>query len=126
MLYKEGFILKIIIASTGRDLNSEVSPIFGRSRDFITVELENGEIKNIEATPNLVQKEKGAGNLAAQYLVDNHVETLITGKLGNVSFRLLKKDGIKIYKASPGTVDKNIKLFQQGKLKEINSIQGGF
>ncbi len=88
--------------------------------------MENGEIKNIEATANPVQKEKGAGNLAAQYLVDNQVETLLTGKLGNVSFRLLKNAGIKVYKTSPGTVEKNIKLFQEGKLKEITTIQGGF
>jgi len=54
------------------------------------------------------------------------VEILITGKLGNVAFRLLNKEGIKVYKGSPGTVEKNIKLFQESKLKEITTLQGGF
>lgn len=117
---------KITIASTGRDMNSLLSPIFGRSQDFITIELENSEIKSLKSKPNLLQKEKGAGNLAAQYLADNKVEILITGKLGNVSFRLLKNNGIKVYKGSEGTVEKNIRLFHEGKLKEITSLQGGF
>ncbi len=118
--------MKITIASTGRGMKSEVSPIFGRSRDFITLEIEDSEIKNMEEHANPFQKEKGAGSLAAQHLVDNKVEILITGKLGNVAFRLLNKEGIKVYKGSTGNVEKNIKLFQESKLKEITTLQGGF
>ncbi len=119
-------ILKIVIASKGRDLGSQVSPIFGRSQDFIIFDLKNGEIKDIIAVENPVRSEKGAGSLASNYLADNDIEVLITGKLGNVSFHVLRNAGIKVYKNIPGTVEKNIEKFKQGKLMEITTLQGGF
>jgi predicted Fe-Mo cluster-binding NifX family protein len=118
--------LKIIIASNGRDLSSEVSPIFGRSHDFISFTLNDGEINDIIASENPVRSEKGAGSLASNYLADNDVDVLITGKLGNVSFHVLRNAGIKVYKSIPGTVEKNIEMFKEDKLMEISTLQGGF
>ncbi len=118
--------MKIIIASTGRDMHSEVSPIFGRSRDFIIIEIDDGKIKETNFIENPVKNEKSAGNLAAKYLADNNVDALITGKLGRVALHVLKTAGIKVYQARPGTVEVNLKSFQEDKLQEITNLQGGF
>jgi predicted Fe-Mo cluster-binding NifX family protein len=118
--------LKIIIASTGRDMNSDVSPIFGRSSDFIIIEIDDEEIKETKFIENPAKNEKSAGSLAANYLADNNVEALITGKLGRVALHVLKTAGIKVYRARPGTVEVNLKSFQEDKLHEITNLQGGF
>ena len=118
--------MKIIIASTGRDMNSDISPIFGRSRDFIIIEIDDGEIKEKNFIENPAKNDKSAGSMAAEYLADNNVDALITGKLGRVALHVLKKGGIKVYRARPGTVEVNLKSFQEDKLQEITNLQGGF
>ena len=118
--------MKIAIASMGTNLNSDISPLLGRSDDFIIMDLKNGEIKDINIIENTAKNETGAGSTAAQILVDHEVDILITGKLGPVAFHILKNAGIKVYKIIPGSVQKNLKRFTEGKLKEITSLSSGF
>lgn len=118
--------MKIAIASTGLNLRSNVSTVFGRSPNFIIIDLENDEIVNISPIENPAKNERGAGNLAAQFIIDHGVEALILGELGNVAFGILKNAGIKIYKIRPGSVEKNLKYFEESKLDEITSVSSGF
>ena len=118
--------MKIAITSTGLNLRSNVSLVFGRSPNFIIADLENSEIRNVSPVENPAKNERGAGNLAAQFMIDQGVEALIVSELGNVAFGILKNAGIKIYKISPGSVEKNLKYFKEGKLDEITSASGGF
>lgn len=118
--------MKIAIASTGLTLQSNVSDVFGRSPNFIIVDLQNDEIENISPIENPAKNERGAGNLAAQFIIDQGVEALILGELGNVAFGILRNAGIKIYKIRPGNVEKNLKYFEESKLDEISSVSSGF
>ncbi|MGB9977914.1 NifB/NifX family molybdenum-iron cluster-binding protein [Methanobacterium sp.] len=118
--------MKIAVASTGYNLDSNVSPIFGRSSAFIMVNLEDHEIKELFIIENHSKNEKGAGNTAAQFISNQDINVLISGKIGPVAFHILKNAGIKIYKITPGSVEKNLKLFNKGKLKEVTSLSGGF
>ena len=118
--------MKIAITSTGLNLRSNVSPVFGRSPNFIFADLEDGEIRNVLPIENPAKNERGAGNLAAQFIIDQGIEALILGELGNVAFGILRNAGIKIYKISPGNVEKNLKYFKESKLDEINSASSGF
>lgn len=118
--------MKIAIVSTGLTLQSNVSAVFGRSPNFIIVDMENGEIGNISPIENPAKNERGAGNLAAQFIIDQGVEALILGELGNVAFGILRNAGIKIYKIRPGNVEKNLKYFEESKLDEITSVSSGF
>jgi len=60
--------MKIAIASQGRDIESQTSDLFGRSRDFIILEMVDDKIVTIESVENPFRKDKAAGNLAAQFL----------------------------------------------------------
>jgi len=117
--------MKVAITSTGLSLESNISNVFGRSPNFIIADLENGEIENVLPIENPAKNERGAGNLAAQFIVDQGVEALIIGELGNVAFGILRNAGIKIYKISPRSVGKNLKYFMEGKLGEISSVSSG-
>ena len=118
--------MKIAIASTGLTLQSNVSDVFGRSPNFIIIDLENDEIGNVSPIENPAKNERGAGNLAAQFIIDQGVQAMILGELGNVAFGILKNAGIKIYKIRPGSVEKNLKYFEESKLDEITSVSSGF
>ncbi|MCZ3366558.1 MULTISPECIES: NifB/NifX family molybdenum-iron cluster-binding protein [Methanobacterium] len=118
--------MKVAITSTGLSLESNISNVFGRSPNFIVADLENGKVENVLPIENPAKNERGAGNLAAQFIVDQGVEALIIGELGNVAFGILRNAGIKIYKISPGSVEKNIRYFGEGKLDEIDSVSSGF
>ena len=118
--------MKLAIASTGLTLQSNVSDVFGRSPNFIIIDLENDEIGNVSPIENPAKNERGAGNLAAQFIIDQGVQAMILGELGNVAFGILKNAGIKIYKIRPGSVEKNLKYFEESKLDEITSVSSGF
>ncbi len=118
--------MKLAVTSTGKNLNSNASLLFGRNPYFIIVELENGEIKDAMAIKNPAKNEKGAGNVAAQFMVDNNVKIVIGGELGPIAFLLLKNAGIKLYKITSLNVEKNLKRFNEGKLDEITSLSSGY
>jgi predicted Fe-Mo cluster-binding NifX family protein len=118
--------MKVAVASTGYNIDSAVSTIFGRSSAFIIADLENGEIKEISVMENPAKNKSGSGSTAAQLIVDNKVNALISGKLGPVAFHILKNAGIKVYKITPGSVEKNLKRFNEGKLEEITTLSRGF
>ncbi|MGZ7043308.1 MAG: NifB/NifX family molybdenum-iron cluster-binding protein [Methanobacterium sp.] len=118
--------MRVAVGAIGNNLDSSISKIFGRSYAFIIVDLENGEIKGVSAIDNPAKNESGAGNTAAQLLVDHDVDVLIAGKLGPIAFHILKNEQLKVYKSTKGNVEKNLKRFIEGKLDEITSLSGGF
>jgi predicted Fe-Mo cluster-binding NifX family protein len=78
--------MKVAVASTGSNLNSDIGHLFGRSPNFLIADMENGEIKDIYPIENPSKNEKGAGNMAAQFIVDNEVKILISGELDPIAF----------------------------------------
>jgi predicted Fe-Mo cluster-binding NifX family protein len=118
--------MKIAVTSTGNSLDSEISSVFGRCPYFIIADMENGEIKETSQIINPAKNERGAGNMAAQFMIDQGVEALISGKLGPIAFGILKNAGIKMYKINPGSVKTNLKYFGEGKLEKVTSLSSGF
>lgn len=118
--------MQIAIASTGRNLKSKISLHLGRSTDFIFLEKKDKSIKNLRSVENPFLKEKAAGNLAADYLVEKQIDLLISGELSHVAFQLFKNAGIKVYRSQSGSVKQNIRLFEEDKLMEIINLQAGF
>ncbi|MGF7118636.1 NifB/NifX family molybdenum-iron cluster-binding protein [Methanobacterium oryzae] len=118
--------MKVAITSTGLNLESDVSFVFGRSPNFIIADLKNNEIREVSSMNNPARNEMGAGSIAAQFIVDQGVEAVIIGELGNIAFGILKNAGVKIYKINPGNVETNLKQFMEGKLEEVTSASSGF
>jgi len=118
--------MKVAIGTANYGLDSQTSEIFGRSKAFIIVDLEEGKIENITEFENTVKHQSGAGNTAGQFMIDKNVDVLISGKLGPTAFHIMRNAGIKVYKAAPRTADINLKRFMEGKLEEVTSLSGGF
>ena len=68
----------------------------------------------------------GAGIKAAQIIVDNEVEVLISPRLGQNAAEVINSQNIKLYQSIKGTIEENIKAFKEDKLSPLNEIHEGF
>lgn len=109
--------MKIAISATGKDLNANVEPRFGRCSFFaIYIEEENKWI--FLANPGALEG-SGAGIKAAQFLGEQGVDVLLTGELGPKASRLLDSLGIDVFAPGEVTLEEALKQYKAGKAKPI-------
>lgn len=120
---KEGMYMKICITSEGKTLDSKVDPRFGRCRNFIFFDTDNG---NFEAQENSSsQFQGGAGIQSAQFVASKGVKAVLTGNVGPNAFQALHAGGIDIYTGATGSIKEAIEAYKTGKLKKIESPSVG-
>jgi len=111
--------MKIAVSSTGKDLDSNVSNVFGRCPYFIIAEIENKKIKKTEAIENMSANQMGgAGISAAQTVAERDVKAVITRNIGPRAFSVLKQFNIEVYNGS-GSVKEILQKFIDNKLERI-------
>jgi len=106
---------RIIIATQGsKGLDDIVSPIFARSPFFTIIDLENGEVKNVETIENRFgMMSGGAGIAVAQYMRELNADVIIAGSFGPNSQGMLENMGIRTISMPPTPVRdilKNLRL----------------
>ncbi|MGB9629865.1 MAG: NifB/NifX family molybdenum-iron cluster-binding protein [Thermodesulfobacteriota bacterium] len=110
--------MKIAISSTGKSLDSQMDPRFGRCQYFILVDPETMEFEAFE-NEGLVAM-GGAGVQASQFIAQKGAKVLITGNIGPNAASALSASGIKVYLVSGGTVKGVIEAFKSKSLKEVS------
>ncbi|MGI6712351.1 MAG: NifB/NifX family molybdenum-iron cluster-binding protein [Bacillota bacterium] len=110
--------MKICISSTGKEKNSSVDLRFGRCMYFIFCDTDNNSFKAVSNQG--VNSSHGAGIAAAQQVIDEKTDVVITGNMGPNALQLISTSGIEIYQAADGSVEEVVKLFQNNKLEKIN------
>ena len=108
--------MKIAVSSSGRDLNAQLDPRFGRSACFIIVDSKIMTFEVVENRQNL-NLPQGAGIQAAKTIVDNKADVLITGHCGPKAFKVLRIAGVKIAIGAKGSVASAIQQYRNGKLE---------
>ncbi|OYT32437.1 hypothetical protein DRJ22_03960 [Candidatus Woesearchaeota archaeon] len=93
--------MKTAVASTGKDENSEVSPVSGRAEYYLIFE-DKKLVKTIK-NPFAIGG-GGAGPAVAQMLANENVELVISGHFGERMLETLKEKGIKIKTVTGKTV----------------------
>ncbi|MDH7507803.1 MAG: NifB/NifX family molybdenum-iron cluster-binding protein [Methanomassiliicoccales archaeon] len=106
--------MKICISSTGETLDSEVDDEFGMCEYFIIIDPDTMEYKALlnEASHSL----SGTGAMAAQFVVDQGVDVVLTGFVGPHAKRILKEAGIAIVEGVDGSVRSAIERYLKGKI----------
>jgi predicted Fe-Mo cluster-binding NifX family protein len=105
--------MKLAITSTGPDLSSPFDSRFGRAKYLIIVDTPARAFAAVDNALAMNAAE-GAGIQAAQNVIDNKVEAVITGNCGPKAFRALSAAGITVYLAPEGTVTENLDRFDHG------------
>ena len=112
--------MKIAISSTDKNIEGNVSDVFGRCPYFIIAEIENRKIEKTEAIKNKsTEQMSGAGISAAQLMAEENVNAVITGNVGPRALDVLKQFNIGIYYGD-GTIEKVLREFIDGKLEKMN------
>jgi len=110
--------MKIAISSTGKDLDCQIDPRFGRCQYFIFIDPETMEFEALDNEGLTAMG--GAGVQAAQLIAQKGANTLITGNLGPNAASALSASGIKVYLVPGGTVKEVIEGYKAGSLREAN------
>ncbi|UZQ51982.1 NifB/NifX family molybdenum-iron cluster-binding protein [Clostridium kluyveri] len=109
--------MKIAISAHGVEVESLSDVRFGRCRYFQIHDTEGGEIKILENKGQF--SGGGAGIAAAQQVLDENVDAIITGSLGPNAFKIINKSGIKVYKCESIAVSSILGKFEKDELKEL-------
>ena len=111
-------MMKIAVSATGKDLNCQIDPRFGRCQYFVFADPETMEFEvfNNEG----VMAMGGAGVQTAQFIVQKGVNAVITGNLGPNAASALSASGIKVYLVPGGTVKEVIEGYKTGSLREAS------
>ena len=108
--------MKIAITSTGKTLDSQVDPRFGRAAYFVIVDTETMDFSVIENKSAAAAG--GAGISSGKVVIDTGVQAVLTGNCGPNAERTLSAGGVKLYTAVTGTVAEAVELCKSGKLTE--------
>ena len=112
--------MKIAISSTNKNIESNVSDIFGRCPYFIIAEIKDGKIEKTEVIKNeSIDQAAGAGISTAQLMAEKDINAVITGDVGPRALDVLKQFNIEIY-SGEGVVKDVLQEFVAGKLKKVN------
>ncbi len=111
--------MKIAITSDEKDINGNVSEVFGRCKYFVIVNVEDKEITSFGAVENInAQKLGSAGVSAAQAVLDKKVDVVITGNVGPRALDVFKQFKVDVY-ISKGKIKEVVKQFIEGKLEKF-------
>lgn len=110
--------MKLCISSTGENLKATVDQRFGRCPYFLIVDTLNMNIKTLSNQALL--SSGGAGIQAAQNIIKEAVDAVITGNIGPNAIQILQAEHIKIYTQASGTIEDVIENYKNGKLQQTN------
>ena len=113
--------MKIVISSTGRNIESNIDAKFGRAPFFLIMDTTTKEVKVIENKAR--DRPSGVGITAVNTVEKEGIDAVITADIGPLAFETFEQSGVKIYKAE-GKINDAIRLFEEGKLSEITKATG--
>jgi predicted Fe-Mo cluster-binding NifX family protein len=108
--------MKIAITATGKQIDSQVDPRFGRAQFILILDESGAVLEAVDNSQNL-NAMKGAGIQAGKVLSDRKVDVLLTGYCGPNAFTTLKAAGIKVGVEQSGTVKDALDRFNRNEVK---------
>ncbi len=108
--------MKIAVTSSGKTLDSDLDPRFGRALYFLIVDTETMALEVKENSQNL-NLPQGAGIQAGKTVADTGAEAVITGNCGPKAFNVLTAANIKVITGVNGTVKDAVEKFKSGELQ---------
>ncbi|OQB51204.1 MAG: Dinitrogenase iron-molybdenum cofactor [Firmicutes bacterium ADurb.Bin146] len=115
--------MKIAIPAEEKNLDSQVCVSFGRAPYYLYYNIENNKAEFMENTA--ANTPGGAGIQAAQSVIDNKADVLLTPRCGENAAKIIHSSGIRIYKTVQGTIKENIELYKKDSLEPLTEIHPG-
>jgi predicted Fe-Mo cluster-binding NifX family protein len=106
--------MKVVVTAEGNDLNASTNPRFGRCPSFIFVDTDSLAYE-VMANP-ATSASGGAGVRAAQFVVEQDAQAVLTGNIGPNAVEVLQAAGIPVYLHSEATVRVAVEALMAGQL----------
>ena len=116
--------MRVAIPVEEKNIKSNVCISFGRAPYFMFYDTKNED--SVFVINSAANSQGGAGIKAAQIIVDNNADVLITPRCGQNAADVLNAADIKIYKSSDNSIEKNLSELKDDKLKILTEIHSGF
>ena len=111
--------MKIAISAQGNQKDSLTDSRFGRCKYFCIYDTDNNDFK---AIVNIAEeKASGAGIQAANLVLKENIDVLITGNIGPYAYDVLTRSNINIFTIKTMTVSDAIDAYKENKLTEYNN-----
>jgi len=110
--------MKVAISCIGSTLEDKMDSRFGRAACFLIVDSETLIFTVVDNSAAAASA--GAGIAAAQSVIDQQADAVITGQLGPNALDVLKSTEILLYQGLSGTAYDNIIAFNQQKLQLVS------
>jgi len=109
--------MKVVITSNGAGLDAATSPVFGRCPTYNFVDVDTMECESVE-NPALGAS-GGAGIQAAQFVLEQGAQAVVTGNMGPNAYGVLQASGKEVYLFGGGTVRQAVEAFKAGQLQAM-------
>lgn len=106
--------MKIVVSANGANLDAPASPVFGRCPVYVFVDTDTMQVEGVENPA--IAAAGGAGIQAAQFVVEQGAQAVVTGNMGPNAFSVFQSAGIPIYLFGGGSVRQAVEAFQAGQL----------
>jgi predicted Fe-Mo cluster-binding NifX family protein len=110
--------MKIVVSAQGENLDALASPVFGRCPTYVFVDTETLAFEAV-ANPAMNQG-GGAGIQAAQFVVNQGAQAVLTGNLGPNAYGVLQAAGVPGYLVGTGSVRQAVEAYQSGQLQPMS------
>ncbi|MGB5156682.1 NifB/NifX family molybdenum-iron cluster-binding protein [Desulfobacterium sp. N47] len=104
--------MKVVVSSTGKDLNAKIDPRFGRCDCFIIVDTEDMSFVSYDNENKGLSG--GAGIQAAGFVVSKGAEAVLTGNCGPNAMTAFSAAGVTVYAGQTGSVREAVERFRTG------------
>jgi predicted Fe-Mo cluster-binding NifX family protein len=109
--------MKVAVSVNAPKLGAKFEPRFGRAAAFVIVDTDTSAPQAV-ANP-AAQLGGGAGIRAAEFLIRQGVEAVISGSFGPKACDVLHPSGVRLYQAQSGTVDDLVAKLLNGDLDQV-------
>lgn len=106
--------MKIGISSTGKDMNSQIDPRFGRCAYFMIIQTDDMSLDVFENEYKSLGG--GAGIQSAGFLHSKGVETVLTGNCGPNAMNVFFEGNIQVITGQAGKIQDIVEKFKNGEL----------
>jgi len=116
--------MKVAVPADVKSLETAVCRSFGRAPYYLIHDLQTNISVFIENPA--ARSQGGAGVQAAQILVDQQLDAVLTPRLGRNAAEVIQAAGIQIYQSMNRSLRENLDAFSEGKLNLLQEIHAGF
>lgn len=106
--------MKVVVSATGDSLDAAVSPVFGRCPFYLFVDTKSMEWSAV-ANPAM-SASGGAGIQAAQFVVAQGAQAVLTGNVGPNAVEVLEAAGVGVFPVAQGSVREAVEAFRADSL----------